>query len=89
MPDGQARVVEVFGRIPVHAQAFHHRPRGLVGLHREGHDLIKVQTFEPHSKRTLSRLGRNAEAKAAFSSVQGAKADTAKFWLLFLDLKGA
>jgi len=37
---------------------------------------------------SLTRLGRGAEARPVFASVQGPKADSAKFWLLYLDLKG-
>jgi hypothetical protein len=33
----------------------------------------------------LTRLGQKAEAKAAFQSVKGARADIAAFWLLWLD----
>src|SRR5689334_3627677 len=46
MAFGNPGMIEILGGIARHAEAFHERPRGLIGRDSEGNNLVEVQGFE-------------------------------------------
>ncbi|MPN29627.1 hypothetical protein SDC9_177080 [bioreactor metagenome] len=56
------RVVEVLGRVAVHAQALHHGLRALVSKRGEGHNLWQLQGLEACTQGTVGRLAGQALA---------------------------
>ena len=60
-------VVEVVGRITVHAEPLHHRDRRDVEDRRPGEDRLEVADLEPEAQRGPSRFGRVAVAPSRSS----------------------
>ena len=50
-------MVEVIGRVAVHPDALHDRPRPAIGRHRERDDLVETDVVEAERQRAPRRLG--------------------------------